>query len=134
MSYVINKSLGPPFIECLECHFKSFNIHDIEKKYCANCKKFHEDQTASYDGGRYDKEAEDILKKYINEVDGVLLVVLGKPGTSGFSVACKDLALVQIIPPVLREIATNIQQQTKESPFGASKSGVKITTYDDKKD
>lgn len=81
----------------------------------------------SYNYGRYDQEAEDILKKYINNVDSVLLIVIGKPGNSGFSVATKNLQLAKVIPTILTDVAGELKKQT--DPF---LSGVKITVYDNK--
>jgi len=131
MSYTIDNTplYGIPYIQCKTCGFISYHAEDIENKYCIKCHLFHEDQTMPYNDGRYDQEAEDILKKYINEVDSVLLVIIGKPGNSGFSIATKNLQLAQAIPTILTDIAGEIEKQTKDSPIGALKSGVKVTLF-----
>jgi len=36
--------LGAKYIRCLVCGRDSFNLNDIEHKYCGFCHKFHEDQ------------------------------------------------------------------------------------------
>lgn len=32
-----------PSITCPQCHMTSYNINDIEKRYCDNCHQFHDD-------------------------------------------------------------------------------------------
>lgn len=34
---------GPEAIECLHCHSISYNLHDIDQRYCAKCHVFHHD-------------------------------------------------------------------------------------------
>ena len=42
LTYLIEPYEGGRFvIRCLVCGMASFNMNDIEKKYCGNCHQFH---------------------------------------------------------------------------------------------
>ena len=38
-----NEPLGPRSIYCRRCGMESYNAGDVDERYCANCKIFHED-------------------------------------------------------------------------------------------
>jgi len=41
MTYEIVERSGIKGIKCLECNMTSYHPVDVEMKYCANCKRFH---------------------------------------------------------------------------------------------
>lgn len=40
--YTGTSTHGDPYIECLTCHRKSYNLNDINYRYCGFCNVFHD--------------------------------------------------------------------------------------------
>ena len=43
-TYAIVPSSEGTYIQCLECNMKSYNVYDIEYKYCGKCHKYHKEK------------------------------------------------------------------------------------------
>jgi ribosomal protein L37E len=43
----IGEHKGQPFILCHHCHRRSYNVNDVEARYCGFCHQFHDDRDAA---------------------------------------------------------------------------------------
>jgi hypothetical protein len=60
------------------------------------------------DGGKYDKECEQVLRE--NQAELVVLMVIGSVKGSGFSVSARDLRLLERLPAFLEATAAKIRR------------------------
>lgn len=56
---------NPLRIKCLECDLTSYNINDVDEKYCPQCHKFHSDEAWRE---WYDNQLGDLVD-YLKRVD-----------------------------------------------------------------
>lgn len=69
----------------------------------------------SHGGGKYEKEAQELLEKL--GADGLVLIVTGGKRGPGFEVAVTDPGLMRSLPMVLRGAAVSIEIDIGERPM-----------------
>lgn len=74
-------------------------------------------EPTSAEYGRYDELSEYVLREALamgGEVVGALVVVIGAPGSNGFSVSALTPDLTYHLPAILRNIALGIEDANRQ--------------------